>query len=112
MSASKTNFWQEITLALKAMWKTCTNLSKKVIQLDQKQAKTKKKVESIELQVEELIHQRKVVITQLSQLAQLQGEIAKQVVTQHQETEALMKGLGLKKDLSYYSFNLHQEEGH
>ena len=112
MSASKTNLWQEITLALKEMLKTCTSLSKKMVQLDQNQAKTKTKLESLELQIEELEHQKKMMITQLSQLAQIQGEIANQVVTQHEETQALMKGLGLKKDLSYYSFNLHQEEGH
>ena len=112
MSASKTSFLQEITLALKAMWKTCTNLSKKVILLDKNQKKNLKKIETLELHIEEINHQNKIVVTQLSQVAQLQTDIAKQVVTQHHETEALMKGLGLKKDLSYYSFNLHQEEGH
>ena len=83
-----------------------------MVQLNQSQTKTKTKLESLELQIEELEHQKKMMITQLSQLAQIQGEIANQVVTQHESTEALMKVLGLKKDLSYYSFNLHQEEGH
>ena len=68
--------------------------------------------EFLELQIEVAIHQQKMIVTQIAQVAQLQADIAKQVVTQHHETEALMKGLGLKKDLSYYSFNLHQEEGH
>ena len=112
MSASKTNFWQETILALKEMWKTCTNLSKKVILLDQNQQTNLEKIEFLELQIEEMIEQNKMVISQLAQVTQLQTDIAKQVVTQHHETEALMKGLGLKKDLSYYSFNLHQEEGH
>ena len=112
MSASKTNFLQEITLALKAMWKTCTSLSKKVILLDQNQQTNLEKIEFLELQIEEMIEQNKMVVSQLAQISQLQTDIAKQVVTQHHETEALMKGLGLKKDLSYYSFNLHQEEGH
>ena len=112
MSASKTNFLQEIILALKAMWKTCINLSKKVIRLEAKQATNLEKIEFLELQIEEAIHQQKMIVTQVAQVAQLQTDIAKQVVTQHHETEALMKGLGLKKDLSYYSFNLHQEEGH
>ena len=35
-----------------------------------------------------------------------------QVVKQHSETESLYKALGLKKDLSYYSFNLMNEEEH
>ena len=94
------------------MWKTCTNLSKKVIRLEAKQAANLEKIEFLELQIEEAIHQQKVIVTQVAQVAHLQTDIAKQVVTQHHETEALMKGLGLKKDLSYYSFNLHQEEGH
>ena len=83
-----------------------------MVQLDQKQKKTKNKVETLELQIEEMTHQKKMIISQLSQITQIQGEIAKQVVNQHESTEALMKGLGLKKDLSYYSFNLHKEEGH
>ena len=94
------------------MWKTCTSLSKKVIQLDLRQKQNKKKIEELESHIEEIAQQHTMVVTQLSHVAQLQGDIAKQVVNQHNETEALMKGLGLKKDLSYYSFNLHQEEGH
>ena len=62
--------------------------------------------------MEEIIKNHMEIAVQLKQIAQLQGDIAKQVISQHQETEALMKGLGLKKDLSYYSFNLHNEEGH
>ena len=112
MSASKTNFWQETILALKAMWKTCTNLSKKVFQLEQNQKNNDDKIEFLELQIEEMLDQQKIMISQVTQVAGLQTDIAKQVVAQHHETEALMKGLGLKKDLSYYSFNLHQEEGH
>ena len=112
MSVSKTNFFQETISALKAMWKICTSLSKKVTQLDLKQKKNKKKIGSLELKVQELEHQKLMMVEQLSQITQIQGDIAKQVVAQHNETEALMKGLGLTKDLSYYSFNLHQEEGH
>ena len=112
MSALKTNFWQEITLALKAMWKTCTNLSKKVFQLERNQKTSDDKIELLELQVEEMLDQQKMMISQVTQVAGLQTDIAKQVVAQHHETEVLMKGLGLKQDLSYYSFNLHNEEGH
>ena len=70
------------------------------------------KIEELETQMVEIARQHLLVMKQVNQLATLQSEIANQVVAQHNETEALMKGLGLKKDLSYYSFNLHQEEGH
>ena len=62
--------------------------------------------------MEEIIKQHELIVKQLGQVSMLQADIAKQVVLQHDETEALMKGLGLKKDLSYYSFNLHKEKGH
>ena len=112
MSASKTNFLQEITLALKAMWKTCTNLSKKTDKVESLQQIQALKLKEMEVQMEEIIKQHLEVMKQISQIAMIQADIAKQVVAQHQETEALMKGLGLKKDLSYYSYNLHLEEGH
>jgi len=69
-------------------------------------------VKEIEQQTEEIVRQHLQVIKQVSQISLLQSDIAKQVIAQHNETEALMKGLGLTKDLSYYSFNLHNEEGH
>ena len=83
-----------------------------MFRLEQNQKTNDDKIEFLELQIDELLEQQKTVISQVAQVAQLQTDIAKQVVSQHHETEALMKGLGLKKDLSYYSFNLHQEEGH
>ena len=112
MSASNTNFLQGIVSALKAMWKTCTNLSKKVMKVEQLQLQQKLKIKVMETQMDEIIKQHVEMMKQASQVALLQADIAKQVVAQHQETEALMKGLGLKKDLSYYSFNLHKQEGH
>ena len=45
-------------------------------------------------------------------LSTLQGDIAKQVVQQNEEVQALYLALGLKKDLSYYSFNIMNEEEH
>ena len=76
------------------------------------QANQIQKMEEIEQQMKEMVRQHLQVMKQVSQISLLQSDIAKQVIAQHNETEALMKGLGLKKDLSYYSFNLHQEEGH
>ena len=70
------------------------------------------KMGSLEIQMEEVIKQHLEIMVQMKQLAILQADMAKQIISQHQETEALMKGLGLKKDLSYYSFNLHKEKGH
>ena len=34
------------------------------------------------------------------------------MVAQHEEVQALYLALGLKKDLSYYSFNLNDEKEH
>tara|TARA_B100000575_G_C22930555_1_gene539293 strand:- start:443 stop:694 length:252 start_codon:yes stop_codon:yes gene_type:complete len=83
-----------------------------MISVETMQAKQIQKVKKIEEQMEEIVKQHLQVMKQMSQISLLQSDIAKQVIAQHNETEALMKGLGLKKDLSYYSFNLHQEEGH
>jgi len=69
-------------------------------------------MESMELKLDEVVRQHLEIIKQVKQVSLLQSDIAKQVINQHEETEALMKGLGLKKDLSYYSFNLYKEEGH
>jgi len=112
MSASNTNYLQGIVLALKAMWKTCTNLSKKASSLEEQQEITQKKMELMEVKLDEVVRQHLEIVKQVKQISILQSDIAKQVINQHQETEALLKGLGLKKDLSYYSFNLHNEEGH
>ena len=66
----------------------------------------------MEVKLDEVVRQHLEIVKQVKQISILQSDIAKQVINQHQETEALLKGLGLKKDLSYYSFNLHNEEGH
>jgi len=112
MSASNLSFLQEIVSTLKTMWKTCIKLSKRVIAVETIQVEQSQKVKEIEQQTEEIVRQHLQVIKQVSQISLLQSDIAKQVIAQHNETEALMKGLGLTKDLSYYSFNLHNEEGH
>lgn len=70
------------------------------------------KSKETEQQMQEIVRQHLQVIKQVSQISLVQSDIAKQVIAQHNETEALLKGLGLKKDLSYYSFNLQHEEGH
>ena len=59
-----------------------------------------------------IIDQHVHVLQQIKMVSNLQSEIASQVVKQHEETESLYKALGLKKDLSYYSFNLMNEEEH
>ena len=69
-------------------------------------------MELMEVKLDEIVRQHLEIVKQVKQISILQSDIAKQVINQHQETEALLKGLGLKKDLSYYSFNLHNEEGH
>ena len=72
-------------------------------------------VESLKMikdQQQEIVKQHLTVFQQVKQIGDLQSQIAKQIVQQHEETEQLYKALGLKKDLSYYSYNLHNEEGH
>ena len=112
MSASKTNLFSGIILALKAMWKTCTNLSEKVETLEKSQEDQAKRLKVIEVSSELIVKQHLEMIQQVKQLSLLQADIAKQIVAQHEETDQLYKALGLKKDLSYYSFILYNEEGH
>ena len=112
MSASNTSFFRGIALALQAMWKTCTNLSKKVDKIEKQQTNQDEQVKDLEIKMTEIVKQHLEIIKQLKHISILQKDIAQQVVTQHQETQALMKGLGLKKDISYYSFNLHNGPEH
>jgi len=105
MSASKTNFFQGIVLLLKEMSKTFTDLSKRVDQNE----KTQKKIEN---QLEIIAAQHLEVLKQIKMISMLQTDIANQVIQQHESLEELYKVLGLKKDLSYYSFNLMNEKEH
>ena len=112
MSVSKTNLVSGIVLALKEMWKICTSLSKKVDKIEDKQEIQAKKIQAIEKSTEIMVKQHLDIIDQVKQISLLQADIAKQILNQHEETDQLYKALGLKKDLSYYSFNLYNEEGH
>ena len=105
MSVSKTNFFQGIALLLKEMSKTFTDLSKRVEILEQKNQEMQEKNEL-------LIRQHFEMLNNIKQMTILQGEIAQQAVNQHESLEELYKALGLKKDLSYYSFNLMNGEEH
>jgi len=62
--------------------------------------------------MELIVTQHLELVKQIKMISMLQSDIANQVVQQHENTEQLYKALGLKKDLSYYSFNLQNEEGH
>ena len=66
----------------------------------------------LEDQIEQILEQHSTLIKNVHSLSNLQGDIAKQVVQQHEEVQALYLALGLKKDLSYYSFNMMNEEEH
>ena len=112
MSASKTSLFSGIILALKAMWRTCTELSNKVEKIEVLQETQDKKNKAMELLMELIIKQHLDLVDQIKQISMLQADIAKQIINQHEDTEQLYKALGLKKDLSYYSFNTHLEEGH
>tara|TARA_B100000963_G_C22380425_1_gene559884 strand:- start:443 stop:769 length:327 start_codon:yes stop_codon:yes gene_type:complete len=108
MSVSKTKFWDGIVLLLKEMSKTFTDLSKRIDRLEE----TNQKLELLNVQAEIITRQHVDLISQVKQLSQLQAEIANQVVVQHKTMDELYIALGLKKPLSYYSFNLDNEEGH
>ena len=66
----------------------------------------------LEEQMEKLVEQHVVILKNISALSTLQGDIAKQIVQQQEEVQALYLALGLKKDLSYYSFNIMDGEEH
>lgn len=105
MSVSKTNFFQGIALLLKEMSKTFTDLSKKT-------ETNQQKIQKIEEQLEIVIQQHLDIIKQIKMVSMLQSDIANQVVKQHEDLETLYIALGLKKDLSYYSFNIMDAEEH
>lgn len=105
MSASKTNFFQGIASLLKEMSKIFTDLSKRTTQ-------TETKLELIEEKMEIITQQHLDIIKQIKMVSMLQSDIANQVVKQHEDLETLYIALGLKKDLSYYSFNIMDAEEH
>ena len=70
------------------------------------------KMKDHHLQMEIIVKQHLELIKNVKSITQIQGDIAKQIVNQHEEMEQLLKGLGLKKDLSYYSYNIMEQEGH
>ena len=108
MSASKTNFFHGIASLFKEMSKTFTDLSNRVAKLEEKVEEATK----IEQQLVLLAEQHSIILKSVHQLSTLQQDIAKQIVQQHQDVEALYLALGLKKDLSYYSFNMMDAEEH
>ena len=108
MSASKTNFFQGIVSLLTEMSKTFTDLSKRMENLEQKVTEIEKTNDQLDL----LADQQSIILKSVHSLSQLQQDIAKQIVQQHKDVETLYLALGLKKDLSYYSFNMMDGEEH
>ena len=108
MSASKTNFFQGIVLLLKEMSKTFTALSNRMEKIEEAVVETK----HLEGKMDTVLEQHSTLVKNVSALSMLQQDIAKQIVQQHQDVEALYLALGLKKDLSYYSFNITNMEEH
>ena len=105
MSASKTNFFQGIVLLLTEMSKPFTNLSKRV-------KKSEENLQKTEDQMDIIIKQHVDLVKQIKMISMLQTDIANQILQQHESVEELYKALGLKKDLSYYSFDLMNQEEH
>ena len=69
-------------------------------------------IQNLEKQFKLIAEQHAIVVKNMHSLSLLQQDIAKQIVQQHQDVEALYLALGLKKDLSYYSFNIMDAEEH
>lgn len=59
-----------------------------------------------------IVKQHVEIVSHIKQISDMQSEIAKQLVKQHEDIESLYIGLGLKKELSYYSFDLMNAEEH
>lgn len=62
--------------------------------------------------LEIIIAQHLDLVSSIKAMSQVQGDMAKQIVKQHEDTEALYLALGLKKDLSYYSYDMPNQEEH
>jgi len=71
-----------------------------------------KTVAQMEKKVELIATQHIEMFANLKAMANMQNEIAQQVLLEHEKTEELYKVLGLKKDLSYYSFDMMNAEEH
>ena len=74
----------------------------------------RKMVETKELEdkLQMIITQHATMIKNVHSLSTLQQDIAKQIVQQHQDVHNLYIALGLKKELSYYSFDIMNAEEH
>ena len=69
-------------------------------------------IQNLEKQFKLIAEQHAIVVKNMHSLSLLQQDIAKQMVQQHEEVQALYLALGLKKELSYYSFNISNMEEH
>lgn len=108
MSASKTDFYQGITLLLMEISKTYTNLLERVEAIEEKTSEVKKIKEEFSV----ISEQQQIVLKNLQTISLLQQDIVKHFVEQHKDIEALYLALGLKRELSYYSFNSNDETEH
>ena len=71
-----------------------------------------KKVELMETKLNLIASQHIEVVANLKAVANMQNEIAQQILLEHEKIEELYKALGLKKDLSYYSYNIMDAQEH
>ena len=62
--------------------------------------------------MEIMVKQHLELLKQIKMVSMLQSDIAQQVLQTHERTEELYKALGLKKDISYYSFDIMNAEEH
>lgn len=70
------------------------------------------KTETLQKKFDNLELTQSVLAEQLMTISRLQSDIAKQVLKQNEQTEYLYQVLGLKKDLSHYSYDIMNQEEH
>ena len=76
--------------------------------IETKVVETKK----LEDQLKLILDQHATMIKNVHSISLLQQDIAKQIVKQHEDVHNLYIALGLKKELSYYSFNMMDAKEH
>ena len=64
------------------------------------------RISEVEKQFIELSSQHVDMVTMQKEMSIIQGDIAKQLLLQHEQIDELLKALGLKRDLSEYSYHI------
>ena len=94
------------------MSKTSISLSSQIVEIRKTIDKDREKLSYLEEQFIELTNQHVQMVKMQRETASLQGEIANQILFQHEQIDQLLKSLGITKDLSEYSYNIFDGPAH